>query len=230
MKDPSDLRLIYVDDSGAEGTGWIVYGWVECSPSEWRRALRAWLELRKRLYADHGVPPSQELHSTKFINGRHRISTNLPQTQWKTLGRAVAVSCLEAIRDCPDIRVGAVYRRTTARGRAYYQEKAATYTALVRRWDAELAATGSFGVVNMDGNGTDRSYFNAHRDLKLDTRHIIEDPMFHDSKTSQWIQAADLVAYAAYIQLNPHSGNKYGADWYNNYLSPSDPEGGPVAL
>lgn len=223
-------RLIYVDDSAVAEHGWMVFGWVECDPAGWRIALREWLELRKRLYRDHKVPPSTELHATKFINGRDRISIapasdNQGRIYWKDLGRDVAHDCLEALRDCEHINVGAIYRHTDARGSDFATEKYALYELLVKQWDRELAADGSFGFVTMDGN--DRHYRDAHRHLKLDTRHLIEDPAFHDSKHSQWIQMADLVAYTALMHVNQHSGNEFGWSWYRDFLATSDPSGAP---
>jgi hypothetical protein len=63
------VRLCYVDDSGAEDTGIVVFSWIECGISNWRLGLRGWLDLRKDLYARHGIPPAYELHATKFIRG-----------------------------------------------------------------------------------------------------------------------------------------------------------------
>ena len=52
-------RMIYMDDSGSEASGTIVYGWIECAPNRWRYGLRELLELRKQLYRDYQVPPSR---------------------------------------------------------------------------------------------------------------------------------------------------------------------------
>jgi hypothetical protein len=67
---PPTVRLIYVDDSGSEQTGWAVYSWIECTATGWRDGLRAWLELRRRLYQEHRIPADYELHASKFIGGR----------------------------------------------------------------------------------------------------------------------------------------------------------------
>jgi hypothetical protein len=224
-------RMLYIDDSGSVASGFIIYGWIECSPDRWRNGLRAILELRKRLYRDYLVPPATELHATKFINGRNRISTNGDDdgTQWKTLGRSVAVDCLEMLRDCPDVKIGAVWRRTTAKGAAYSAERAALYSALVEKLNTEHRSSHTYAFVGMDGDGSNPTYLDAHRALLLDTRHIIEDPMFHDSRRSQWMQMADLVAYAVFTHLNRHPGNEFGWNWYEHFLQ-AKPTGVPDNL
>lgn len=196
-------RMLYVDDSGSVESGLIVYGWIECSPEGWRHALRAILELRKALYRDHGVPASQELHATKFVNGRSRITSRA------------------------DISVGAVYRRTAATGSDYHRERAAVYLRLVQELDAQHRSDGTLALISMDGDGSDPSYHDAHRSLSLDTRHIIEDPVFHDSRRSQLVQMADLVAYTAFCHLNRHAGNVYAWNWYADHLAASDTRRGP---
>lgn len=225
-------RMIYVDDSGSVDQGLIVYGWLEVSPERWRYALRTILELRKELYRDHQVPPATELHATKFVNGRNRIATTTGDgpAEWKTLGRAVAEQCLRVLADSPDIKVGAVWRDTSATGRAYYEERGEVYRELINGWNNDHRADDSYVFVSMDGNGSDPTYFDAHRSLPLDTRHVIEDPMMHDSGRSQWVQMADLVAYTAYTHLNRHQGNQFGWTWYEDYLRPKDVNGGPKRL
>jgi hypothetical protein len=220
-----------MDDSGVEEHGWVVFGWVECTPEGWRPALRAWLDLRKQLSANHSIPPSTELHSTKYINGRAHISTTPPPNdEWKTLGRTVAEQCLEAIRASPDLRIGAVYSQTSKRRKDFQQHKAACYAATVTLIDQQLAEADEYGLINMDGNGTDPTYYHAHRDLKLATRRVIEDPIFHESHRSQWIQMADLVAYVTYLHLARHSGNQYGWNWYDTYLRPRAGGADPMQL
>jgi hypothetical protein len=229
--EPESLsRLIYADDSGDPRFGWAIYGWVECSPAHWRLVLREWLELRKRLWVEYKVPPSQELHATDYVNGRGRISTDPTVTLWKDLGREVARDCLQLLRDCEHLRVGAVFRKTSKTGSEYHLERADLYLKLVEQWDAEQAARNSFAMISMDGDGSDRSYFEAHRALKLDARHIIEDPIFHDSKRSQWTQMADLVAFVANAHLDRHDKNEFAWTWYEEFLTGSDPSRSPKPL
>lgn len=226
-------RMLYIDDSGAERDGLIVYGWIECRPERWRHALRTILQMRTGLYRDYLVPPARELHATEFVNGRGRISIRddgEDKTEWKTLGRKVARVCLEMLANCEDISIGAVYRHTTAKGSDFHQEKGQTYQKLLEMLDAQHREEGSYVLVGMDGNGTDPIYRDAHRSLALDTRHVIEDPMFHESKQSQLMQMADLVAYTAFCHLNRHEGNEFAWDWYENYLVFRDCQRGPQQI
>ncbi|MDQ2958590.1 MAG: DUF3800 domain-containing protein [Actinomycetota bacterium] len=218
-------RLIYIDDSGNADYGLIVYGWVEVSPEAWRRGLRAWLNLRRELFRDYTIHVSTELHCTKYIQGRGSLTSVPPArfvagdtgaVDWRRLGREVAGRCLATLQSCPEIQVGAVYRNTTAKGRDYHEEKHQVYRILVRDLDVELRAADSYGFITMDGD--DPRYRDAHRDLRLDARHLIEDPAYHDSRHSQWTQMADLVAYTVNLHLNRHEGNKFGWSWYQDYL------------
>src|SRR4030081_1824221 len=107
----SGERLFYVDDSGAEDTGFVVYSWIECTVPNWHGGLRAWLDLRKSLYAQYQIPPSAELHATKFISGRgnpsqdpgvnmsKRTAETPPSRRWRPSTRAL--SCTSAYRETP---------------------------------------------------------------------------------------------------------------------------------
>ena len=66
----------------------------------------------------------------------------------------------------------------------------------------------------MDGDGTDASYLSAHRGLAVRRRSLIEDPFFQHSARSQWVQIADLVAYAGYQSVAQLPQKKFTWHWY----------------
>jgi hypothetical protein len=226
----SPVRLYYIDDSGAEATGWVVYSWIETSPDNWRYGLRQWLDMRRDLYAKFKIPPSNELHATKLANGRGNPSTDPKINGSKAAGRAVMQHALAAIQASNTLEVGTVYRQTSARGRAYHRERQDVYAALIAQLDLQLEAAGQLGIVFMDGNGNDSGYNNAHRQLKLATRRIIEDTLFQPSHTSQWIQMADITAWVTYQSLLRHAGKRWAWNWYDTYLAGCDVNGGPTAI
>ena len=110
--------MIYIDDSGHPQSGMVVYGWVEFSPDRWGSVLRCWLDCRKMLWREYRVAIQQELHTTDYVNGRGRISKNVPDRHvhngiefWKDFGREVAVECLDTLRCAEGLVVGSVYRQ-----------------------------------------------------------------------------------------------------------------------
>lgn len=172
---PPEVRLIYVDDSGAHDTGFVVYSWIELTIQGWRSGLRNWLDLRKQLYADYKIPPATELHATKLVGGRGEPSTDPKVNASKKDRRQVVRLALESIGSTAGLNVGTVYQTTTATGPAYARERDELYRRLVDRLDTRLGAVGELGMVFMDGDGTANGYYAAHRSMKLAHRSIIED-------------------------------------------------------
>lgn len=228
-------RLIYVDDSGHPATGLAVYGWIEFAPDRWSTALSRWLEMRKRLWREYHIPITQELHTTEYVNGRGRISKQVPDRHlhngvayWKDFGREIALECLDTLRSTEGLTVGSVYRHGEPQDIGKTKQEA--YAALVDRFEEELAASGSLALVFMDGDGSDTSYRKTHRSLKLSQRRVIEDAIHLDSRGSQLVQMADLVAWSANSAIDRHAGNEFAWEWYENYLAERDPLRGPRAI
>ncbi|OIN78051.1 hypothetical protein BST29_21555 [Mycobacterium malmoense] len=227
--------MIYIDDSGHPQSGLVVYGWIEFKPDHWRSVLRCWLDTRKLLWREYRIAVQEELHTTHYVNGRGRISKRIPERHvhsgvehWKDFGREVAVKCLEALRCTEGLVVGSVYR--TGEPSSVAVTKRELYRDLIARFEGELAASDSLGIVVMDGDDSDSSYRSTHRQLKLDERRIIEDAIHLDSKASQLVQMADLVAWSAYAAVDRHQHNKFAWDWYEDYLSERDPGRQPKQL
>ncbi|TSD62582.1 DUF3800 domain-containing protein [Aeromicrobium piscarium] len=231
MPDPLS-RLAYVDDSGHQATGLVVYGWVHFSPGAWSRVLRTWIDVRRRLWREFGVSVDRELHSTHYINGRGRISTRPPRRHvhegvvyWRDLGQDIAVTLLREVSSLEGVTAGAVYRRCEPHPRQ--GSKIRVYRELIELWECELAERREYGLVLVDGDGSDGSYRAAHRRLQLDRRRTIEDAIMVDSAQSQLVQLADLVAWCAYVSVERHPSHEYAWEWYERYLSARDPHRGP---
>jgi hypothetical protein len=224
------MRLFYVDDSGSDVTGYVVYSWIECDAAQWRTGLYAWLTLRKELYDRYRIPPSYELHATSFLNGRGNPSTDPAWNRSKQGRWEAARLMLSAIAACPELSVGTVYRRTGERGHAYHGHRVGVYERLVEHLDARLSADGELGMLFMDGDGSATGYYAAHRALKLSRRSVIEDPLFQASHRSQWVQMADLAAYVAFQSVLRHPAKDFCWGWYGEFLAASDRNGGPLEL
>ncbi|WP_409483022.1 DUF3800 domain-containing protein [Arsenicicoccus dermatophilus] len=223
------MRLVYVDDSGAEISGIVAYSWVELVDGDWSIALGRWLDWRDLLWERHQIGKAVEIHSTSFVNGRGRPSLNDEWNASKARRRAVFVQGLDAIAGAGCLRVGTVYARTTGRRGDYRAERLRVYGELVSVLDGHLAGAGELGIVVMDGDGTDTGYLGAHRALRLRTRRIVEDPMFQHSSRSQWLQMADMVAYSAYQEILQEPAKAFAHGWYSR-LREIDVLGGPLAV
>ncbi|WP_440901593.1 DUF3800 domain-containing protein [Actinosynnema sp.] len=210
----ADVRLFYIDDSGSAVSKLVVYGWVELLAQDWRPALLGWLDWRNALHDSTGVPTNYELHASDFANGRGN-PTGTPWDRNKSARTAAMVAALTAVGTMPDTSTGAVYRRVGSR---YAAAKAAVYADLVREIDQRLCSADEFGIVYMDGDGTAPFYRPAHRALDLKTRRIIDDPNFQGSYLNQWVQVADLIAYAAYQHVLRTPSKEAAWEWYPNLL------------
>lgn len=230
-------RLIYIDDSGDPRTGLVVYGWIEFQPDHWHDVLGVWLQHRKQLSARYGVPVPKELHMTDYAQGRGNLTARkLPEFTGpngstfykKDFGRAVARESLAVMRSLEGLRVGSVYRQATRETAA--PAKAGLYAALLRRFETELQGTDSLAMIFMDGDGSDTTYRDAHRQLPRAARHVIEDPIYTDSKTSQLMQMADHVAWSAFATLARVPKHEFAHELYRDYLAVRDPSRGPQPL
>lgn len=64
---------------GIPKSGLVVYGWIQFQPEHWSSVFGMWLDARKRLWREYGIPVTRELHTTEHVNGRGRISTRVPE-------------------------------------------------------------------------------------------------------------------------------------------------------
>lgn len=212
-------RIIYVDDSGAEQTGYATYSWVAVMLDDWREALGDILAWRQDLANMYSIPKHYELHAVQFANGRGNPSRDAGWNRRKAHRSAVLDESFERFASWEWLRVGSAYSKTALRRDHFATERARVYSRLVHHLDAQLAAAGEWGTLVMDGDGTDTSYIAAHRELPIDTRSLLEDPGFQHSSRSQWVQIADLVAYAAYQSVAQIEEKRFAWDWYGKLTS-----------
>lgn len=211
----SPVRFIYIDDSGAESAGVVAYSWVSVSADHWRGGLAEVLAWRSWMRDEHGIAKNYELHMTNFANGRGNPSTfGEPWNRHKKNRSIVLDATFSRFGSWAWMSAGTVYSRTNARRDQYRDERARVYRELIEILEIQLADSGEWGVIYMDGDGTDSIYRRAHRDLEIGTRRILEDPTFQHSHLSQWIQIADIVAYSAYQNILSLPEKTFSWGWW----------------
>ncbi|WP_033339597.1 DUF3800 domain-containing protein [Catenuloplanes japonicus] len=224
-----NFTLFYIDDSGSEAAGCTTFSWIEISPATWTDAADRWNNYRTALYERYGIPTADRLHATDLATGRG-YRTRGTAGKSADHGRQILRHGIETIASLPGAAVGSVYRRTTARGRAFERVKQDLYQRLLDALDTRLLATDTYGSVIMDGDGSNTGYATSHHQRNITTSRLIEDPFFRHASTSQWVQAADLVAWTAYRSLRPGAHRAEHDSWYDGVLRPLDIHGGPVRL
>ena len=124
---PGQFRLFYVDDSGSSDSGLVVYAFLECPARAWRTSLQRLLDLREDLHLRHGIPPGYQLHAASFATGHGNPSTWAGWNRQPRLRAAVVEQILAHLAADPDLRIGVVYRATSAKRHAYQQHRAEVY-------------------------------------------------------------------------------------------------------
>ena len=69
------MHLVYIDDSGDEAC--IIYTAILVSSHSWHDTYNQIKRFRQRLRDKYKIPISKEIHSTKFVSGRGRISADI---------------------------------------------------------------------------------------------------------------------------------------------------------
>lgn len=216
-----DSWLFYVDDSANEQHDVLA---AVCVPvSLWTQRLRSWLDFRKRLAFEHGLPVAYELHASKFVAGRgHPHEDTRRPINWdRGLRRAIYEEALDVVLEM-ELPVLSVHRTGSQRRMVLYRLLLAQLT----NW---LEERGANGIVIMDGE--DLSYRAIHRELPLVSRRILEDPWLQGSHDSQFIQVADLVAHAALQSVARTPQRTFMWEWFPErfapFLKPKNAEDAP---
>ncbi|WP_175407669.1 DUF3800 domain-containing protein [Streptomyces sp. TRM64462] len=220
------LRLYFVDDGGDRTTPFFASLGIDLSHAD--TARRHWQDFRAELAADARleIPAASSLHAVDLAGARGRHVHRSRSTDRATHRRHTQEVILRGLRNIaamPGARVRAVYRETDDYGR----DRPALYAALLRQLNAELAGSRVHGVVIVDGDGTDGALRRAHRALPDEGRYIVGDPVFQPARELPLLQAADLLAYAAYQSVAKRSSREFMWHWFGAALPGAH---GPSAL
>lgn len=182
---------------------------------KWSLVLDAWLNGRRAIHTDFGVPKTSELHGMTLYKGRGKYCETEAQNAQFGTGKRAAVGriMLAELAKCPDFEVITLGMKDVS--------KPSAYRRLIAWFDQWAVERDTFVMVMYDGQqgltdphkevaqGTAQElwetsvrdaspYRETHRDLDIATRRVVEDVIMQDSRYSQLIQAADLVAYGAF--------------------------------
>ena len=227
-------RLHYLDDSGEPKTGLAVFGFVEVEPSSWVPIHESWLDLRRMLWREYGVPIYTELHTSHYVHGRGRISKHVPsrhvhngEAYWKDFGRELATICLDHLRSAEGLIIRSYFRRGVPENLA--ETKRELYKSFLDAKESELLERREMGLVFVDGDGSDKSFRAVHRGRDSSKRMVIEDAIHLDSSDSHFIQMADIAAWTALAAIESNRRNEFAASWYETYLAERDPLRKPIS-
>ncbi|WP_155049563.1 DUF3800 domain-containing protein [Microbacterium sp. ZXX196] len=217
--------MCYIDDSGDSRHGVVLTALI-IEETAWSRNLQAWLEGRRAIHREFGVPKTRELHANKLYKGRGSFcETKEQERRFGDAQRAAAgrimLSHLSR-EESTVISIGAPERSSTvvyAKLIAALEEWAAALdTRLMLFYDGQQGVLDEGASLEHQREAWERAirsaapYRNAHRDLDLTTRRVVEDVIMQDSRYSQFIQAADLLAYGAYQKHLQNHPEIWGAD------------------
>jgi len=206
--------ILYTDDSGDETES--LYTAVLIPLELWSLYLGRWLKFRQWLYTKHKVPARYELHAFEWVMAKDtpvpELSNDAPINVSRALRHEITIKALKTIGAMWDLRV------ITCRHSG--PVKADAYRALIASLDSQLVLNDSWAVVVTDGDpkNPDPHVRQAHRDLDIKTRRVIEDGWLQSSDSSQLIQMADLAAYCAFQGHKRAADRKFMWDWYAEHL------------
>ena len=212
------MHRCYIDDSGDEDIR--IYSVLAIPATEWKSALEAIKTFRRALKAKEVIFVTVEFHATDFVAGRGRIAPKpvfkgtrcrifketlsfVAELPGASLFNAVAASKANEARvfERMMIRINITMKSWSSQT-ILISDEGKDYTSLIRRMGVYNPIPGRFGAWPEGG---------TTRNIPLD--RIIEDPVFRDSATSQFIQLADFCAYALFRSEKPlPARTRYGLD------------------
>lgn len=208
------MHIVYFDESRDEKVA-VVSG-LAVPASTWEMCLASLRQFRHELKAQDGIFPDKELHAFEFVAGRGKIAEGVvPKGRRCRLFK----EALSAATTLPGVRAFVTHSSPP--------DIASAFGQALTRVNQAMSVWGSYAVLVCD-EGNNDLYTSAVRHWRLRTeatpsesKRIIEDPFFRDSRHSLFIQLVDFVAYARLRQLSPlESKNRYGLDFAFDLIRP----------
>lgn len=200
--------LIYIDES-YDPTHYA-YSAVFVPVDKWNEIFQKILLWRQNLHKTHGIDVNGEIHSTEFVGGRGQPTSNRD----KNYRAALFNGFIKEIENLPHIKI--INGFTIDKRR---HEKLFEY--LVTRINNTLKKNDAYGILICD-EGEESKLVSMVRRLKKENQiwscyspgqyrscpldRIIEDPLFKTSKSSYFIQMADMVAFSLLRNEKPIVG------------------------
>ncbi len=199
------VYLIYIDES--YDNTYYAYSAIFVPIEHWNEIFQKVLLWRQTLHKMHGIDVNGEIHSTEFVGGRGQPVTNRD----KKYRAGVFNSFLKEIENLPHIRIINGITRNKLN-----HEKLFEY--VVTRINNTLKYSNAYGILICDEGNENKLVsmvrrmkksnsiwsqysYGEQRSCPLD--RIIEDPLFKTSKSSYFIQLADMVAFSLLRNENP---------------------------
>lgn len=207
------MYLCYLDDSGDSKNGVTITALL-IEDRSWSAVLDAWLQGRREIHQEFGVLKKSEIHANALYKGRGNYCESAAENaRFGTAQRAATGRILLTRLSKAPFTVVTLGSANVSKPRAY-----ARAIAWLEGWAAEhdtyllVFYDGQQGLAGPDEEPTAQEsrelwerairdahpYREVHRKLDIEERRILEDPVMQDSRFSQLIQAADLIAYGAY--------------------------------
>jgi len=203
------MHLVYIDESKDEKL--CVYSALAIPVDQWREHLSEIQTFRKKLKESDGIYVKKEMHAWKFVSGWGKISSRCVSKKRRC---QIFRETLELVANLDGVRLfNACFPRN---------EELTAFERLVTRIDRTMREWGSHALLVLDaGNeGTFRklvrrmrrynpipsqygSWENGNVTKNIPLKRIVEDPFFHRSEDSYFIQLVDFCAYALLRKENP---------------------------
>jgi len=191
------MYLIYVDESYDETH--FAYSAIFVPAFEWNRVFADIIKWRKDLFLTHRIPLDYELHATDFVGGRGEPNENRDKDYRASIFKS-AFSVIENINGI------SLINGITNNKKSHLK----LFEYILNRVNRTLIARNAYGVLVCDEGNENKlvsivrkmkkdndisSQINMGQSLNLPLERIIEDPLFKTSKSSYFIQLADLTAF-----------------------------------